>query len=74
MIYVNSSAPKNETATDWDGILAAAADLQDIIAYLRPALAKAGHNDDLKYREIGKPLRVSTNRAWTLVNNTEDAA
>lgn len=64
----DTSAPKNESATDWQGILSAAADLHEALAFLRPALAKAARNGDLKYREIGEPLRVSTNRAWTLIN------
>lgn len=71
---MNTSAPKNESATDWQGILSAAADLHDALAYLRPALAKAARNGELKYREIGEPLRVSTNRAWTLINDGESAA
>lgn len=68
------SVRKNESATDWPGILSAAADLHDAIAFLRPALAKAARNGDLVYREIGEPLRVSTNRAWTLINDGDSAA
>lgn len=71
---MNTNAPKNESATDWTGILSAAAQLHDAIAFLRPALAKAARNGDLKYREIGEPLRVSTNRAWTLINDGDSAA
>lgn len=70
---MNTNAPKNESATDWQGILSAAAELHDAIAFLRPALAKAARNGDLKYREIGEPLRVSTNRAWTLINEGNSA-
>lgn len=70
----DTSAPKNESATDWQGILSAAADLHEALAFLRPALAKAARNGDLKYREIGEPLRVSTNRAWTLINDEAPSA
>lgn len=70
---MNTNAPESSTATGGvTELLSAAADAYDAGKTIRKEAARAAAAAGVKYREIGAGLRLSSSRAWKLVN--EDAA